>query len=150
MGLTQGPCILQLSMGPSYFAGSVPPDPHTPLFCTLQVAQNTFETRNAWQSPGWLARSCAVGATWRIRLNDPTSFSPTYSYDIHTKFLGGLICRFHVMISALLQDGRHTTTHSMQRANELSCECIVRHKLIRRYKERNIGQRSPAIVVSFT
>jgi len=31
-------------------------------------------------------------------------FSPTYDIDIHTKFNGDLICRFDVMISALLQD----------------------------------------------
>jgi len=30
------------------------------------------------------------GAIWRIQLNGPTSFNPTY--DIHTKFHRGLIC----------------------------------------------------------
>jgi len=30
-------------------------------------------------------------------------------HDIHTKFHGDLICRFYVMISALLQDYRKTT-----------------------------------------
>jgi len=29
-----------------------------------------WKNRNAWQSPAWLARSCDVGATWWIRLND--------------------------------------------------------------------------------
>ena len=29
-----------------------------------------LNTGNVWQSPAWLARSSAVGATWRILLND--------------------------------------------------------------------------------
>jgi len=39
---------------------------HSGRFPTRRLKQ----TRNPWQSPAWLACSCAVGATWRIWLND--------------------------------------------------------------------------------
>jgi len=35
-------------------------------------------------------RSCAVGATWQIRLNDQTTSSP--KYDVHAKFHADRIC----------------------------------------------------------
>jgi len=41
-------------------------------------------------------------ATWRIRLNNQTTFGP--KYDIHMKLYGDLTCRFVDMVSALLQD----------------------------------------------
>ena len=45
MGPTQGPYILQLCMGPSYFwRGLTPPDP--PLFCTLYQSTEGRSTKD--------------------------------------------------------------------------------------------------------
>ena len=59
------------------------------------------------------------GATWRIRLNGLTSFNPTN--DIHTEFHRHLICRFDVMISALLRDYRKMTYPITQAVLFLEC-----------------------------
>jgi len=45
----------------------------------------------------WITCSCAVGATWRMRLNDLTTSGPKYR--IHTTFHGQLICHFEIIVS---------------------------------------------------
>jgi len=42
---------------------------HIVRHVTCVTAAKQMQTRNAWQSPAWLARSCAVGAIWWIWLN---------------------------------------------------------------------------------
>ena len=42
---------------------------------------------------------CAVGATWRTRLNDLTTFGP--KYDMHTECHADVICRFEFLVSGL-------------------------------------------------
>jgi len=42
----------------------------TGMFMGVHWINYLQKNRNAWQSSAWLARPCAVGATWRIWLND--------------------------------------------------------------------------------